>query len=98
MLAPDSRVYWYSHEPKRRIFCVTAASSRAVLKYCWASWVKTWFPRVAFPVVEGAKFTVLARERYSGAKPRKNHRRSFRIGPPTVKPGWMFLKWSLFGM
>src|SRR6202035_5554307 len=89
MLSPFSRWYWYSHEPKTRIFCVKTASRRAVLKYvCW-SCVKCCDPRPR-PTFDGfevlLKFTTLPRELYCGAKPRKKNKRSFRIGPPTVKP------------
>src|SRR4029077_20563553 len=91
--SPLSRAYWYSHEPKTRILCVTVKSRRAVVKYCWRSRVKSWFARDWFghpPMLlqmAGPKSTVLRLELYCGAKPRKNHKRSFMIGPPTVKPG-----------
>ena len=36
---------------------------------------------------DGPKFTFLVLALYCGASPRKNHKRSLTIGPPTVKPG-----------
>jgi len=60
-LTPDARWNWYSHEPKTRIFCVSVASRRKVVKYCWLSSVKIWVPRGAFVAFEeGPKLTVLA--------------------------------------